>query len=137
MMLKLVILLLTCLCIGFGQTPDPARVEVEKALGAFQSSWKSRDAGAAGKLIADDAVWIQRGGRVLDKEGYLTALREKGFGGMQDLKDTKVRVYGNAAVTTFSDGDKAGVERTVRTLVWIKAGEGWRIASFHSSPAAK
>ncbi len=54
---------------------------------------------------------------------------------MNSLEDKQVRVYGDTAVITFADGDAGGSDRARRTIVWHKTRDGWKVVSFHTSPA--
>lgn len=114
-------LILVCASLTFAQTSD-----VDKAFAEFQRSWVTPDKSAADKLISDDLVWISIRGRKLDKQEVLKTWG--GRGGMQTLQDKTVRVYGDAAVVTFTDGDAR------RTIVWHKSRDGWKVVSFHTSP---
>jgi hypothetical protein len=112
--------MLVCASLTFAQTSD-----LDKAFAEFQRSWVAPDKSAADKLISDDLVWISLRGRKLEKQEVLKTWG--GRGGMQTLQDKKVRVYGDAAVITFTDGDAR------RTSVWHKAQDGWKVVSFHTS----
>jgi Domain of unknown function (DUF4440) len=114
-------IMLVCASLTLAQTSD-----VDKAFADFQRSWVTPDKSAADKLISDDLVWISLRGRKLDKQEVLKTWG--GRGGMQTLQDKKVRVYRDAAVITFSDGDVR------RTIVWHKTQDGWQVVSFHTSP---
>lgn len=114
-------IILVCASLALSQTSD-----LDKAFADFQKSWVTPDKNVADKLISDDLVWISVRGRKLDKPEVLRTWG--GRGGMETLQDKKVRVYGDAAVITFTDGD------TRRTIVWHKSGGAWKVVSFHSSP---
>lgn len=118
-------LTLLCASLTLAQPSD-----IEKAFSEFQRSWTNQDRSAADKLISDDLVWISIRGRTLDKQEVLNTLTRRG--GMENLQDKKVRLYGDTAVITFSDGEAT---RARRTIVWNKTRDGWKIVSFHTSPA--
>ena len=81
----------------------------------------------ADKLISPDLVWIALRGRKLDEQEVLKPWGNRG--GMETLQDKKWRVYRNAAVITFTNGDPR------RTIVWHKTQDGWKVVSFHTCPA--
>ena len=88
---------------------------------------------AADKLISDDLVWVSVRGRKLDKQEVLNTWG--GRGGMKTLQDKQVRVYGDTAVITFTDGDAGSADKARRTIVWHKTQDGWKVVSFHTSQA--
>jgi ketosteroid isomerase-like protein len=104
--------------------------DLDKAFVEFQRVWAAADKNAAAKILSDDLVWISRRGRSLSRQEVLDTLSRRG--GMENIRDRKVRLYGTAAVITFADGDGANTAR--RTVIWTKTPEGWKVVSFHASP---
>lgn len=102
--------------------------EIDKAFAEFQRVWTTADKNGAAKVISDDLVWITRRGLTLNKQEVIYSLRP---GGGENIRDKKVRLYGEVAVITYADGQGGSAGR--RTLLWKKTQDGWKIVSFHTS----
>ena len=110
----------------------------------FLSAWaeaeRTRDVGALDRMLTDDFIGVGPLGFSLPKEAWLArhagdALRYETF----DLDDVQMRPYGESAVviaTQDAVGTHAGnaVPQVLRdTLVLVRDGEDWRLASIHMS----
>lgn len=104
--------------------------EIDKVFVDFQRFWTTADKNGAGKLLSEDLIWFSLRGRSLNKQEVLDTLNRRG--GMEKISDKKIRLYGNVAVMTFTDGEGSSAAR--RTVVWAKTQDGWKIVSFHASP---
>lgn len=93
------------------------------------------------KHLSDNYVRIGPDGLEMTKEQFLQAHKDGKFKYETiDLKDTKIRTFGNTAVVTHEahvkgtgpngpiDGDYRG------TWVWVKQGNDWKLVSFQSTP---
>lgn len=93
------------------------------------------------KHTADNFISINSNGQEMTKEQVIEN-RKNGKTKYEaiDLKDTKVRVFGNTAIVEHSAHVKAttpngpidGDNRA--TLVWVKQGNDWKLVSFQSTP---
>lgn len=101
-----------------------------------------RDLPALTALLDAQLVHVHTTGRVEDHASYMA-----GVGGNLEFfeitrGDLDVRIYGDTAVMTGPLDQRLRVISTdtqmqlasIVTQVWIKAGERWKLASFHASP---
>ncbi len=93
------------------------------------------------KNLANDYVAIGSNGRELTKDEVIKARKDgKIKYDTIDIKDTKVRTFGNTAIVeheahvkgTGVDGPFDGDYRA--TFVWVKQGNNWKQVSFQSTP---
>src|SRR5213595_2354706 len=124
MMSRFFALALFCGCFLFAQSSD-----LDKAFQEFQQAWNTSDKSAAAKLISEDVTWFSVRGRSLTRQEVLDTMTRRG--GMDMVRDEKVRTYGSVAIITITDG--AAGSDTRRTVVWNKMSDGWRIVAFHAS----
>ncbi|MBX3066036.1 MAG: nuclear transport factor 2 family protein [Anaerolineae bacterium] len=101
----------------------------------------SGDVAKLSAILSDDFVYIDAGGNLMDKRGYLenyvmaTDVRWIA----QELDEIVIREYGEMAVITLRAHDQAEYGGTLfdswvrSTFVYAKQGENWRCVSGHSS----
>lgn len=109
--------------------------EVERAYRELRAAINKHDVQAFERLLADDFVFVNRGGGILERKDYL-ALQKQGSmltGGKTDI--LKIRIYGDTAVVTdrYSDSTSKGPLRIVGTNVLVKQGGIWKWASFQGT----
>ncbi len=150
----LVIALLSLLmpCLTLGQTKEKkekaksagggaAQQAVEKVDDEIWDAAKRGDAEAFGKILADDYVRIGGNGQMLNKAEAVDLYKS---GRLKwdsiDLKNRKVRVYGNTAIVTREDNMKGHmgsneISGTYRhTVVYVKTKNGqWRDVNFQAT----
>ena len=85
---------------------DSPDAEILRAEENFAAAWNKRDADAMAKLITDDFIQIARTNNLYTRQKFLDGLKagqySTGVEKFQKRADYLVRVYGNAAVVTFS-----------------------------------
>ncbi len=118
-------------------------VAVDPADGVRQASagWRGavirQDEAALRRLLADDLTYTHANGRTQDKAEYIAAVT-KGPGRYESFQesDTKIRLYGKAAVLTgFVDVKMAGADAyRVRTIeVYVENNGRWQLAAKQSA----
>lgn len=92
------------------------------------------------KHISDNFVGISADGQALTKDQTITNRKDgKVRYDAIDLKDTKVRMFGNTAIVEHEAHVKATTPNgpidtdTRATLVWVKQGNDWKLVSFQST----
>jgi ketosteroid isomerase-like protein len=110
--------------VAFSQQAD-----VENAFAEYQRIWNGADKDGIARLTSDDLVWITRGGRTLNKREFVQIFNPKS--GTKNIRDMKIRLYGNVAVMTYAGEE--GSSAIVRTIVWIKTPDGWKITSVQAT----
>ncbi len=129
---------------GADKNDTSAGGNVEQQIKALTQ--QSRDAALKGDAtfleqhLADNYIGVGAGGTEMDKDQAIDS-RKKGqlkYDAIE-LRDQKVRVYGNTAV----DDTEAHVKGTDNgkpfegdyrvTFVWVKQGNAWKQVSFHST----
>ena len=114
---------------------------VEKLDDEIFAAAKKGDAAAFGKILADDYVRISPDGQVLNKAEAVDLYKS---GRLKwdsiDLKNRKVRVYGNTAIVTREDNVKGHmgsneITGTYRdTVVYVKGKNGqWQDVNYQST----
>jgi len=93
------------------------------------------------KYLAPDYVGINETGKQVTRD---QAIQSRNLGAMKldtiDIRDTKIRLYGNTAVVThdaFLRGMRNGQPFSGEhraTFVWVKQGRDWKLASFEDTP---
>jgi hypothetical protein len=94
------------------------------------------------KYLADDWMGCDSSGKWYTKPDAMKMLADPKNNNYKSEKisSLKVRVYGNAAVATYTDAYEGTVsgEHRVRTIlatdVWAKIGADWKVVSSHSTP---
>ena len=132
--------------------PDSLRrLELERALGAFNAAFLRADAVTLDTLLTEDYIHTNGGtGSVLDKERWLEYIRtrraEIASGRLRvdryESSAVTIRWHGDAAVVSsqvVSDGSRDGKAFATRlrvSQVWVRSDGQWRRAAFHDSPLA-
>jgi len=117
-------------------TPDAkTEKDILAALDTYKHALINRDAAALSKVLADDLTYTHSSNKHEDKAAVLESLKGPTHVEAIDFKDTKVRVYGTAAVVT-ADADfrnSAGGNVTLLHLhvlhVFVKGPQGWQLAA--------
>lgn len=111
--------------------------EVSNVDAAFYEAMQRCDADAMGALMADDCIYIHSFGTRDTRSGYLDKVRD-GFLVYHKVDATrdKIIMRGDVAIIvgTVTAG---GVDRrlnNVRTSVWAKDGNGWKLVLFQPTP---
>ncbi len=118
---------------------------VEAQFKALVEDWRNAemrgDVDFMERTYTDDFLAIGPRGYMLNKEDWLARYRS---GDLQtetlSLDDTRVRLYGDAAVVTGIEVSKGRykstpVQEQLRTsLVWVRQNADWRLASIQMSP---
>jgi len=120
---------------------SPAAVEpadgVREASAAWRQAVVKQDEAALQRVLAEDLTYTHASGMTQDKAEYIAAIA-KGSGRYESFteSDTKIRVYGKAAVLTgLVDVKLAGREAyRVRTIeVYVENGGRWQLAAKQSA----
>ena len=127
---------------------DADRQAILDVLAGLYKAWEANDAEAFVADYTDDASVVQPGVYEKDREEIRTTMAA-GFAGPLNgsrvaARPVNVRfLTGDTAVVVSEDGiifpgqDAVASERLVRaTWVLVRDGGGWRIASYHNSPAS-
>ena len=114
---------------------DPAD-GVREASAGWRKAVIQQDAAALNRLLADDLSYSHANGRTQNKTEYMAAIT-KGPGRYESFteSDTKIRVYGKAAVLSgFVDVKLTGTDSyRVRTLeVYVENNGQWQLAAKQS-----
>jgi len=126
---------------SMGKTDGAAEQQVKTIDNQYRQSALKNDASFAEKHVADDFMGVGSNGQLMTKDQVVQNRKEgKTKYDAIDVKDTKVRIYGNTAVIdheahvkgTGPDGPFDGDFRA--TLVWVKHGNDWKLVSFQSTP---
>lgn len=127
--------------------PASAAGSVEQELLKLEREWLdaylNRDVAAMERIEADEFTITHANGQVLTKAQEIANLKQPGprdtslvFG----TEDTKVRVYGDAAILTgvFFSRSNAGIQRSRYTDVYAKRNGRWQVVASHLTnlPAA-
>ena len=98
------------------------------------------DAATLAALTADDYARVGPDGRMQNKTEYLQTFKDGSVKYQSiDVKDEKIRVYGNTAVTTGTaaiKGTNKGQDISGNyavTQVFVKRNGNWQAVSFHST----
>jgi ketosteroid isomerase-like protein len=123
--------------------PEDTEQRLRKAVEEWAAAELRADTGFLERTLADDFIGIGPRGFMLSKEEWL---QRHTSGDLKyeslSLDDVKVRVYGDAAIVTGSESQRAkyrdqdvpGQFRT--TLVWVKQSGSWLLAGLQLSPIA-
>ncbi len=130
-----------CLLALSATANPPVVTELARLESVWNKAHLTGDADAMERLCADDLLVTVPGMTVMTKSEAVGFLRS---GGMKfdryETSDTRIRVYGNAAVVT----GRLQRARTARgrhveddwrfTKVYIRQASKWKVVSFHASP---
>jgi ketosteroid isomerase-like protein len=126
-----------------GQTPNPTADEILRLERASVDALVKKDRAALEKLYANDYSYIHSNGVLQDKtqdiaESMSVELKWKSA----TLTDTKLRVYGDAAILTgvvTLEGEAKGFVPGARreTNVWAKRDGAWQMVAGSSTIASK
>ena len=117
-----------------------AEQQVQALLDERRQAAVKGDASALEATTADDYVRIGLNGEIMNKSEYLDAIKSGRLKYQSiEVKDSKIQVYGNTAVTTgaadikgTSQGhDMSGSYRV--SQVFVKRNGKWQAVHFHSS----
>jgi ketosteroid isomerase-like protein len=116
---------------GSGNAESEVRDAVEKYRGALMR----HDDAALKQIWADDYTFINGAGQLLTKDQRLANLSSGATSLDITMADMKVRVYGDAAVTTgqvtikgqYSGKGSSGDFQSM--TVWVKRGSAWRLVA--------
>jgi uncharacterized protein (TIGR02246 family) len=124
---------------------SPAEQELLKVEREWLDAYLKRDAAAIDRIEANDFVITHADGRMMTKADEIASLKKPapaGPGPTFMTSDTKVRVYGDAAVLTgkfiqkgvYGDGPKKGQEYNIQqryTDVYVKRDGRWQVVASH------
>jgi ketosteroid isomerase-like protein len=151
----LVALVIAAAPIAYAQTPDskqppggvakPAAGNVEQTLMKFErdatAALLKRDVAGFGRVLSDDAVMTSPDGTPQTKAQLLADVKSGDLViESSEISDMKVRVYGDAAVVTYSTTDKGKYKkqdisgRYRWTDVFVRRGGTWQIVSGQGTP---
>jgi ketosteroid isomerase-like protein len=122
----------------FGGTPKAdAKKAVLAAEQAYVDAMIKHDKAALEKLLADDLLYVHSSSKVETKAEVIQAVTS-GSATYESIefRDTTVRQYGDAVVTTHKAAIKtkqSGVANLFVTHVWVKHKGGWQFASRQAS----
>ena len=108
-----------------------------------EQAMMSGDTTALAKLLADDAIYIHSSGVVDDEKSYVVPLQSRQIQyDAIDITVTKLRrlgagvvlLSGRAVMQTVQDGRSRPLDNLF-IMTWVKTADGWRMASWQSTPA--
>jgi ketosteroid isomerase-like protein len=118
-----------------------AEAQIRKLDEQMRQSALKGDASVLEKYLAPNYIAMTADGRELTRD---EAIQARKTGKVKydsiDLRDTKVRMYGNTAIVTHDGYVKGSVNgqpfngETRATFVWVKQGGKWQVASFSAVP---
>ena len=127
---------------------DTDRQAIRDVLASLYKAWEAGDADAFVADYTEDATVVQPGVYKKDREEIRTTMAA-GFAGPLNGSRVAARpvdvrfLTGDTAIVVSEDGiifpgqDAVASERLVRaTWVLVRRDGGWRIASYHNSPAS-
>ena len=103
----------------------------------------SGDTTALAKLLADGAIYIHSSAKVDDEKSYVVPLQSRQIQYEAiDITVTKLRrlgagvvlLSGRAVMQTVQNGQSRPLDNLF-IMTWIKTADGWRMASWQSTPA--
>ena len=151
----LVALVVAAAPVASAQTPDskqkpgavatPAGGDVEQTLMKIErdatAALVKRDAAGFGRIFAEDAILTSPDGTVQTKAQLLADVKSGDLAiESSDISDMKVRVYGDAAVVTYSTTDKGKYKaqdvsgRYRWTDVFVRRGGTWQVVTSQGTP---
>jgi hypothetical protein len=144
MMKKLLIFAMTLL-FGISATKGQTRsirahqdTRAEQELRKLEREWLDADAAAVERIEADDFTITYGDGSVRDKAQYVEMARRRGVKDpnvSQWTEDSKVRIYGDTAVTTgrYLYKNKDTISESRYTDTYIKGKGRWQVVASHLS----
>lgn len=122
-------------------SPSGAEAQIRQLDEQMRQSALQGDATVLEKYLAPNYIAISAdGGEVTREQAIEMRKRGKIKYDNIDVRDTKVRMYGNTAIVTHdayvkltSDGQPISGEHRA-TFVWVKQGGKWQVASFSAVP---
>lgn len=108
-----------------------------------EQAMMSGDTTALAKLLADDAIYIHSSAVVDDENSYVLPLQSRQIQyDAIDITVTKLRrlgagvvlLSGRAVMQTVQNGQSRPLDNLF-IMTWIKTADGWRMASWQSTPA--
>ena len=108
-----------------------------------EQAMMSGDTTALAKLLADDAIYIHSSAVVDDEKSYVLPLQSRQIQyDAIDITVTKLRrlgagvvlLSGRAVMQTVQNGQSRRLDNLF-IMTWIKTADGWRMASWQSTPA--
>ena len=120
----------------FAQAGSPnAESEVRDAVEKYRVALMKRDAAALKQIWADDYMFINGAGQLLTKDERLANLSSGATSLDITMAGMKVRVYGDAAVTTgrvtikgqYSGKESGGDYQSM--TVWVRRGSDWQLVA--------
>ncbi len=130
---------------GAAPNAEDDRAELVRLARARSEALVRRDARALDRILADEFVYTNASGQVLDKADYLARYVDSPDVQWvaQDLEGVEVRLLGETAVVTFRVHDRARFGDQMldahfrSTLVFARTPGGWRCLAGHSSEDAE
>lgn len=107
-----------------------------------EQAMMSGDTTALAKLLADDAIYIHSSAVVDDEKSYVLPLQSRQIQyDAIDITVTKLRrlgagvvlLSGRAVMQTVQNGQSRRLDNLF-IMTWIKTADGWRMASWQSTP---
>jgi secreted protein with Ig-like and vWFA domain len=107
-----------------------------------EQAMMSGDTTALAKLLADDAIYIHSSAVVDDENSYVLPLQSRQIQyDAIDITVTKLRrlgagvvlLSGRAVMQTVQNGQSRPLDNLF-IMTWIKTADGWRMASWQSTP---
>jgi uncharacterized protein (TIGR02246 family) len=133
------ILLLLVVPLAWSQGGN-AEQQIKKLFDQVQAAELKGDGNALEKLYADDYTAIRGDGSLITKVQEIEKMKSGNLKWeTNEIKDLKIRVYGNTAITTdlsffknVRDGKpRTGTNRTSR--VWVKEGGNWKCVLYQTT----
>src|SRR5262245_10095151 len=113
--------------------------DVREAASGWRQAVLKRDTAALERLLADDLTYTHASGKTQTKAEYIASIPSSKYESFTE-SDTKIRVYGKAAVLTgFVDVKLAGAEPyRVRTIeMYVQNPGGWQMVAKQSARISK
>jgi ketosteroid isomerase-like protein len=153
--LAIAALVVSASSLGFGQTADskqgkpaataPKQGGVEQTLMQMErdvtGAILKRDVAALEPAFADDFIFTGPDGATQTKAQFLADIKSGDLAlESSEIQDMKVRVYGNAAVVTYSTTDKGKYKGTDIggryrwTDTFVRRGEKWQLVAGQGTP---
>jgi ketosteroid isomerase-like protein len=132
-------------CLALGQSKgDKTQQEVLGLEKEFSEAIVKNDAGAVGRILADDWIIIDPDGSMIDRARFLDVIKSGALTHeMMESDDTRVRIYGNTAIVTALTTTKGKFSRQSFTTqeratdVLVKLNGRWQCVLSHLTRFAK
>jgi ketosteroid isomerase-like protein len=132
-------LAIVSLLVSFGAVAAAQDTEVKEAENAWVRAATANDQKALNILLADDLVYTHATGIVETKQEYMKAVDSFQKYKSIDLKNMRVKVYGNTAIVNARArmvGTTKGTPFDNEVLVihvWVKQGGKWQLAAHQTT----